>query len=103
MLYHKGLNDSDLLIKIAIQFYDNIEVYSLTNPVYLKLLNPIESQLLEEKTVKLHMVCNQNLIYYVKRYGTAEDKVICVHHNGPDIAELVVYSSSCQILQLQTK
>ena len=49
------------------------------------------------------MVCNQNLVYFVKSYSTAEEKVICVHHNSPDVVEQVVYTSSCQILQLQAK
>ena len=49
------------------------------------------------------MVCNQNLIFYVKMCGTTEDKIICVHHNGLDISEQVAYTSSCKILQLQVK
>ena len=49
------------------------------------------------------MVCNQNMIFYVKRYGKTEDKIICVHHTGPDITEQVFYTSYFQILQLQAK
>jgi len=49
------------------------------------------------------MVCNQNMIFYVKRYGKTEDKIICMHHKGLDIEELVAYTSSFQILQLQAK
>ncbi len=49
------------------------------------------------------MVCNQNTIFYVKRCGKTEEKIICVHHIGLDIEEQVVYISSSQILQLQAK
>jgi hypothetical protein len=49
------------------------------------------------------MVCNQNLIFYVKMCITTEDKIICVHHNSSDISEQVAYTSSCKILQLQAK
>ena len=47
------------------------------------------------------MVCNQNMIFYVTRYGTNENKIICVHHKYLEIEEQVAYNSICQILQLQ--
>ena len=49
------------------------------------------------------MVCNQNMIFYAKKYGTTEYKIICVHHKGLNIAEQVTYTSSFEILQLQVK
>ncbi len=33
------------------------------------------------------MVCNLNMIFYVKSYGTTEWKIIGVHHKGLDITE----------------
>ncbi len=49
------------------------------------------------------MVCNLNMIFYVKSHGTNEWKIIGVHHKGPEITEWVAYTSSFEILHLQVK